>query len=214
MALVFYSASGSPYAWRVWLALEHKGAQYELKQLSFDAGELKSDAFTRLNPRRRVPVIDDNGFTLYESAAIVEYIEDKWPGEPRLFSADVAQRAIERRLIREADQYFAEPMERLVDAVLFTASEHRQPERIKAAYGGIARELQFWESRVTSNFLAGELSAADYTLFPLIALTQRIGMRNPGIEPAGLIGANVAAWMARMCELPVVQSTWPPHWRA
>ena len=34
MALAFYYASGSPYAWRVWLALEHKGIPYELKTLS------------------------------------------------------------------------------------------------------------------------------------------------------------------------------------
>src|SRR6266699_2559514 len=37
MALAFYYASGSPYAWRVWLALEHKGIPYERKTLSFAA---------------------------------------------------------------------------------------------------------------------------------------------------------------------------------
>jgi hypothetical protein len=34
----FYYGSGSPYAWRVWLALEHRGIPYHLKTLSFDAG--------------------------------------------------------------------------------------------------------------------------------------------------------------------------------
>src|SRR6266852_191924 len=88
MALAFYYASGSPYAWRVWLALEHKGIPYERKTLSFDAGDLKTPEFAALNPRRKVPVIVDEGFALYESGAIVEYLEDKRPGEPRLFSAD------------------------------------------------------------------------------------------------------------------------------
>jgi len=34
MALTFYYGSGSPYAWRVWLALEHKAVSYELKSVS------------------------------------------------------------------------------------------------------------------------------------------------------------------------------------
>jgi glutathione S-transferase len=41
MAVTLHYASGSPYAWRVWLALEHKGVPYELRTLSFDAGDLR-----------------------------------------------------------------------------------------------------------------------------------------------------------------------------
>ena len=120
MALTLYYASGSPYAWRVWLALEHKRIPYELRTLSFDAGDLKKPEFLAVNPRHRVPAIRDDGFALYESAAIVEYLEDTSPGEPRLLSADVRQRALQRRLVREADQYVAAAMEELAEAVLFT----------------------------------------------------------------------------------------------
>src|ERR1700751_1785795 len=130
MALTFYYASGSPYAWRVWLALEHKAIPYEWKLLSFDAGDLKTPAFTALNPRQKVPVIVDDGFALAESAAIVEYLEDKQPREPRLFSADLRQRAQQRSMIREIDEYFATPLEELAEAVLFTPPEERSEERI------------------------------------------------------------------------------------
>src|SRR5262245_45691355 len=51
MALTFYYASGSPYAWRVWLALEHKRIGYELKTLSFSAGDLRKPEFSAINPR-------------------------------------------------------------------------------------------------------------------------------------------------------------------
>ena len=37
MPLTFYYGSGSPFAWRVWLSLEHKALPYEFKMLSFDA---------------------------------------------------------------------------------------------------------------------------------------------------------------------------------
>jgi len=65
MALTLYYLSGSPYAWRVWLALEHKRIPYELKAMSYDAGDFKRPDFLALNPRHRVPVIVDDGFALY-----------------------------------------------------------------------------------------------------------------------------------------------------
>ena len=71
MALTFYYGAGSQYAWRVWLALEHKGVPYERKVLSFSDGDLRKPEFLALNPRGRVPVIVDGGASLYESAAIV-----------------------------------------------------------------------------------------------------------------------------------------------
>jgi hypothetical protein len=139
MALTLHYASGSPYAWRVWLALEHKGIPYELKLLSFDKGDLATSAFRALNPRGRVPVIEDDGFALYESAAIVEYIEDKHPGEPRLFASDIRERALQRRMVREADQYFADPLERLVTAVLFTKAEDLRPSASRPSQRTSAR---------------------------------------------------------------------------
>ena len=214
MALTLHYLSGSPYAWRVWLALEHKRLPYDLKTLSFDAGDFSRTEFLALNPRHRVPVIVDDGFVLYESAAIVEYLEDKRPGEPRLFSADLRQRAVQRRLVREADQYVAAALEELVEAVLFTPPERRADERITAAYAGIGRELTLWEAMIGGDFLAGELSAADFALYPMLALVDRIASRNSGPPLDELIGPRIRAWMARVAALPVVQRTWPPHWRA
>ena len=128
MALDFYYASGSPYAWRVWLALLHKHIPFDWKLLSFDAGDLQKPSFHAINPREKVPAIVDDGFALYESSAILEYLEDRKP-EPRLFSTDRRERAIQRRMIREADAYFAEAMEHLLEAVM----EKSQPTQSRCA---------------------------------------------------------------------------------
>jgi glutathione S-transferase len=213
MAVTLYIMSGSPYAWRAWLALKYKGVDCEIRTLSYDAGDLKTPEFLALTPRRRVPVLVDDGFALFESAAVVEYVEERWPGPPRLFSADLRQRAIERRMVREADQYFAEGLERLVAAVLFTPPERRDPARIAAICADLKTELAMWERTIAGDYLAGALSAVDFTLYPQIALVERMSTRNPGLIPADLTGPKLTAWMLRMAALPLVQATWPPHWK-
>ena len=203
MALDFYYASGSPYAWRVWLALEHKRIPHTWKLLSFDSGDLETPTFGKINPRRKVPAIVDDGFALYESSAILEYLEDKKP-EPRLFSADLRERATQRRMIREADAYFAEAMEHLLEAI--AEKKPADPEPMRA-------EIARWEAALTGDFLAGALSAADFTLYPMAALLERYGQRNPQAMPAGLIPPRLAAWMARLVTLDIVQKTRPPRWK-
>jgi len=124
MALTFYYGSGSPYAWRVWLALEHKALAYELKTVSFSAGDLTKPEYLAMNPRHKVPTIADNDFFLYESAAILEYLEEQYSTGKVLFPGSVRQRAVIRRLVREADEYLAHALERLVDSVLFTTRKN------------------------------------------------------------------------------------------
>jgi len=213
MALTLYYLSGSPYAWRVWLALEHKRIPYELKAMSYDAGDFKRPDFLALNPRHRVPVIVDDGFALYESAAIVEYLEDRHPDGPRLFSSDLRQRAVQRRMVREADQYFATALEHLVDAVLFTPPERWSEEGIAAAHSGVKQELAMWETMLAGDYLAGPLSVVDFTLFPLIALVRRMDKRKPGIWSSDMLCPKMNGWMNRMEGLACVQATWPPHWK-
>lgn len=213
MALTLYYLSGSPYAWRVWLSLEHKGIEYDLKPISFDGGDFDKPEFVALNPRRRVPVIVDGDFVLYESAAIVEYISDKWPGEPRLLSADLHQRAIQRRMIREVDQYVGDAVERLVRAILFTPIEKWSEEKIGVARAALKKELAIWETTMIGDYLAGDLSAVDFTLYPYLALVERMGQRKPGLAGPDLMGVKLTTWAQRMRALPLMQKTWPPHWK-
>jgi glutathione S-transferase len=207
--LTFYYGSGSPYAWRVWFALEIKSFAYEMKTLSFDAGEHKRPEFLALNPRGRVPVLVDGGFALYESAAIVEYLEDIKPGEPRLFAAEPRPRAVQRRMMREADQYVGPALQQLTLALRAPAGD----EKIAAATTELQREFASWETGVAGDHLTGPLSAADITLYPQVALAQRVLTRAKGAVPAGFLGPKLTAWARRMEALPATRKTWPPHWK-
>jgi len=214
MALTFYYGSGSPYAWRVWLALEHKAIAYEFKTISFSAGDLKKPEFLKINPRHKVPAITDGDLALYESAAIVEYLDEQYASGKKLFPGTTRQRAVIRRLVREADEYFAHAQERLVDQVLFTAQDKWDADEIAAARAALGREIESFEGYLTGNYLAGELSAADITLYPMIALCLRMEKKKPDLNVRGAIGTKFAAWMKRIEALPYFAKTYPPHWKA
>ena len=86
MAIEVFWGSGSPFAWRVLLALEAKGLAYQSRLLEFSKGDSKTPEFLALNPRGQVPVLRDGGYVVYESIAILAYLERKYP-EPPLFGA-------------------------------------------------------------------------------------------------------------------------------
>lgn len=214
MSLTFYYGSGSPYAWRVWLALEHTETPYEWKLMSFSAGDLQTPEFAALNPRRKVPVIVDDGFALYESAAILEYLEERRSAaNPSLFPGDARQRAVVRRLVREADEYIAHPMEALVGEILFTDRADWNADVIRKARDELAHEFPRWEEHVSGNrFLTGAASAADFTLYPLLALIFRMERSHKELALRTAMGPKLAAWMGRVEALPYFARTRPPHW--
>ena len=63
---------------RVVWTLEELGVPYTRKVMDPMKGEHKTDAYKKINPFGKVPVIDDDGFTLFESAAICTYLGDKY----------------------------------------------------------------------------------------------------------------------------------------
>jgi glutathione S-transferase len=214
LALTFYYGSGSPYAWRVWLALEHKAIPYERKVLSFAEGDLKRPEYLAINPRGKVPAIVDGDVQLYESTAIVEYLEDAYPDYgKRLFPGSVQDRAYVRRLVCEADSYFVPPMNRLVQRVLFTNEAAWDDGRIAAARDEVAGELERWVPAFRGDCLAGPLSAADFALYPLIALALRCERKKPDVALRERIPARIGTWMQGVEALPYFRRTWPAHWK-
>jgi glutathione S-transferase len=213
MALTFYYGSGSPYAWRVWLALEHKAIAYELKTVSFSAGDLTKPEYLALNPRHKVPTIAEGDFSLYESAAILEYLEEQYSTGKVLFPGSVHQRAVIRRLVREADEYLAHALERLVDSVLFTKREKWDLHEIAAGREAFLKELAVFEGYLRGDWFGSELSAADFTVYPIVALCLRMEKKKEDLNVGTAIGPKIAAWMQRFEALPYFDKTYPPHWK-
>jgi glutathione S-transferase len=215
MAITLYAGSGSPWVWRVWLALEHKALPYELRMLSFSAGDTRKPEFVALNPRHRVPTIVDGDFVLYESNAIVEYLDEQYPGNGApLFPGDVRTRALARRLIAEIDNYLDKALDPILDQLFGKKPEERDPAAIAKGREAVVEELGMFTRAMRGPHLAGPLSAADFALYPLIAFIYRAQqVRMPELDADGMLTPELRAWKARIEALPFCAKTVPPHWK-
>lgn len=63
---------------RVWIALLEKGLEFEQINLKLDGDQFQAD-FVALNPFHHIPVLVDDGFSVIESLAILDYLEAKYP---------------------------------------------------------------------------------------------------------------------------------------
>src|SRR5215510_3373783 len=104
MALEVYWASGSPFSWRVLLTLEVKQLPYQSKLITFSKREHKSPEYLALSPRGKVPTLKDGEFVLYESLAIMVYLDSAYP-ERSLFGRTPREIGTIARLISENVSY-------------------------------------------------------------------------------------------------------------
>ncbi len=74
---IFEGGHGETKDLRVQWALEEVGLDYRFHALDQTAGDLDSEAYARISPFHQVPVIDDDGFIVAESAAILLYVAEK-----------------------------------------------------------------------------------------------------------------------------------------
>jgi glutathione S-transferase len=89
----------SPYAFSSFVALEEKGLPYELQEVAMHRAETRAPDYARRSLTARVPMLRHQDFFLSESSAIAEYLDDSFPGTPRLFPEDARQRARARQVM-------------------------------------------------------------------------------------------------------------------
>jgi glutathione S-transferase len=219
MALELYWGSGSPFAWRVMLTLEVKRLSYESRLLEFSKGEHKTAGFRKLNPRGKVPVLKDGDLVLYESLAIMAYLDKKYP-EPPIFGISAEETGLIWRTISEVDSYLLETGNKLIRPIFFGKGMDKLDD-IKEAAGAIRQELAGIDSQLAhSNWLVGtKISAADISLFPLVQIISRAAGKEVAqplelaLLPLSSTFPSVAAWVKRIEALPGYERTYPPHWR-
>ena len=89
---ILYDYWRSSAAYRVRIALNLKGIDYESRQIDLRAGEQRSADYRALNPQGLVPMLEIDGQRLTQSVAIINYLDIRFPNPP-LIPVMAAERA-------------------------------------------------------------------------------------------------------------------------
>ena len=165
---VVYGFPRSTFVNIVRMVLSHKEVPYLFHDLELEMGK---PSHLALHPFNRVPILRHGDFTLYETSAIVAYLDDTFPRRP-LQPSDIPSRARMNQWISMVNSYFYPYMiyhvshERIVFPELGIASDEKVVAHAlpKVETGLAVAERQLAHGK---NFLLGdELSIADFYLLP------------------------------------------------
>lgn len=219
MSYELYWVSGSPHSWRVMLAMELKGIDYVSHRLDPAKGEHKSPEFMAMNPRGKVPVLKDGDTVIYESTAILVYLESRHP-MPALFGSSAKETAHIWQRISELENYAREPLYG-VTRPIYRGQVNEQSDAIKqCATDSHGEFLQVENMLSGSDYLAGDaLSAADIVYMPVVQGFLRAVKRDDaapldlGFQNFEALYPKVSAWLGQIESLPSYDKAYPPHWR-
>ena len=202
-----YGAGYSVYVRIARLALSEKGVDYDLVPVDVFAGEGLTPPHRGRHPFGRIPAFEHGDFALYETGAIVRYVDEAFEG-PRLQPAGLRERARCNQIIGVADAYayrslvwdiYVERVER--------PAEGRAPDEARiAAALPVARTCLSAVSDLMGEqpWLAGaELSLADLYLAPMIAYF----VQAPEGEAMLRAHGRLAQWWERIAARPAMRAT-------
>jgi glutathione S-transferase len=202
--MIVYGIPGSPYVRSALLGLEEKDAPYVFAPLG--AGQHRTPEHLRLHPFGRVPVIDHDGFVMYETAAILRYVDALFPA-PAFRPREARQAARADQLANIVDWYFFRNISVPITwerTMVLRFGGVPNEEKIAAALPGAricVNEIE--RLRGDSEFLVGDaVSIADLMLAPQL---DYFAATAEGREI--LDGTRLAAWLERMRSRPSMRAT-------
>ncbi|MDB5611128.1 MAG: Glutathione S-transferase [Bradyrhizobium sp.] len=203
---VVYSIPGSPFGRAVLATLEEKGAPYRLSPVA--PGTFRSPEHLARHPFGRVPVMEHNGFRLYETQAILRYLDRVRPN-PVFTPVDPERAARMDQAMNVNDWYLFQGVgnvigfhrvigPRLMGLMPDEAAIEAAMPKARAVFEELSRLLG------AQAYFAGEaVSLADLMIAPQIGFFTQ----TPEWSVLGAPHANLVAWLARMEARPSLKAT-------
>jgi glutathione S-transferase len=180
---------------KVRIALLEKGLEFERVNVDLAKREQKNPEYLKIHPFGQVPALDDEGFIVYDSTIINEYLEDEYPYPP-LMPEDSEGRARARLMEDFRDTRFNPPFVKLIYEMRKPEAE-RDANILAAATGEINHCFDRIEKELQGNeYLAGTFSLADIAFMANFDLLERFQI------PVDPKYANTTAWIGRLKARP------------
>jgi glutathione S-transferase len=194
----------SSWSMRPWVLLTQAGIDFEEVMVRFDSFEPDSSfksVVNPLTPTGKVPVLVDGDLVVWDTLAIAEYVAERFP-DKHLWPVNKAARARARSVCAEMHAGFTGlrsncPMNIEASLKDTGALIWRDKPAVRA---DVARLVAMWQGLLGASggpMLFGEFSVADAYFAPVCMRLKTYGLPMP---------ADVAAYVARVCELPGVQA--------
>src|SRR2546423_1203624 len=172
----------SPYAFSCYVALKEKGLPFEVRAVSLPDKDHHRPEYQKQSLTGRVPMLQHGDFTLSESSAIVEYLDDAFPGTPRALPASVRDRARARQIMAWVRSDLMPIREERATTTMFS---ERATKPLSPAAQDAARRLMAFAQGVVpegrTSLFGAPWSAADAGVaFRL----QRLMLNGRGLPPA------------------------------
>jgi glutathione S-transferase len=196
----------SSAAFKVRAVIHELALPVELVTIDMMKGEHKTPEFLAKNPNGKVPtLVEDDGFCLWESNAILCYLAAKKP-ESGLLPADARGMAQVQQWLQWQASTFASSTGEVMSETIYAKFFGRGKDEAKYAAGmeKVRRDLAVLEKALTGReFLCGGLTLADFSLVSALQLRTPMGVDLEAFP-------NVKAWVARMESRESVRKSLPP----
>jgi GST-like protein len=194
MGITLYTAA-TPNGWKISIALAEMALPYELRVIDFAQNEQKSDWYLKINPNGRIPALVDDGFSLFESGAILIYLAEK---TGRFLPKDVQARS---RVIQWLMFQMSGIGPMMGQANVFL---RYFPERIQAAIDRYQREVTrlfavLERQLAVHEYITGDYTIADMALWPWVSGHEWSGVAVDAFP-------NLQRWLKLVGDRPAVQA--------
>lgn len=187
----------TPNGHKISIMLEETGLDYEVHHIDLAAREQKEDWYLEINPNGRIPAIidrDEGDHRVFESGAILLYLAEK-TGQFLPSDRQGRSEVIQWVMFQMAG---VGPMQGQANVFVHYASEEIE-YAIRRYQTETRRLYEVLEGQLDGqNYIAGELSIADFATFPWIRVHEWAGVSLDGLP-------NVQGWLERVAERPAVK---------
>ncbi|HEX8437558.1 glutathione S-transferase family protein [Archangium sp.] len=200
-----YEHPFSSAAFKVRALIHELGLPVTLVTVDMSKGEHKAPEFLAKNPNGKVPTLEDDGFILWESNAILCYLAAKKP-ESGLLPTDARDMALVQQWLQWHATTFSNSTNEVMGETIYAKFMGRAKDEAKYAAGleKVRRDLGVLEKALAGKeFVCGKLTIADFSLVSSLLLRTPMGVDLEAFP-------HVKAWVARMESRESVRKSLPP----